>query len=94
MLFGVIVWFAQRKSNQNSPEELTMARKMNRFDLIDAVLRMRKAKEEMVKVAIVFDMDESFKNTVKAIKEQIGDMCVAINLIDDKIIEMDNNATK
>lgn len=65
-------------------------RKMNRFDLIDAVQRMRKAKEEMVKVAIVFDMDESFKGTVKELKEQIGDMCVSINLIDDKITELEN----
>ena len=65
-------------------------RKMNRFDLIDAVQRMRKAKEEMVNVAIVFSMDESFKNTVKELKEQIGDMCVAINLIDDKITDMEN----
>ena len=65
-------------------------RKMNRFDLIDAVLRIRTAKEEMVKVAIIFGMDESFKDTVKELKEQIGDMCVSINLIDDKIAEFDN----
>lgn len=66
-----------------------MARKINRLDLIDAVQRMRKAKEEMVKVAIVFDTDESFKNTVKELKEQIGDMVLAIELIDNKIVELD-----
>ena len=64
-------------------------RKMNRFDLIDAVQRMRKAKEDMVKVAIIFSLDESFKDTVKELKEQVGDMCVAIDLIDDKIVELD-----
>ena len=66
-----------------------MARTMNRDDLISAVQKLRAAKEEVVKVAMVLDMDKSFKETVKELKSQIDVMCISIDLIDNKIVALD-----
>jgi hypothetical protein len=66
-----------------------MARIMERDDLINAVQKLRSAKEEVVKVAMVLGMDKKFKETVKELKSQIDVMCISIDLIDNKIVELD-----
>jgi hypothetical protein len=66
-----------------------MARVMERDDLINAVQKLRSAKEEVVKVAMVLGMDKKFKETTKELKSQIDVMCISIDLIDNKIIELD-----
>jgi hypothetical protein len=66
-----------------------MARKMNRNDLISAVQKLRTSKEEIVKVAMILDMDKEFKSTVQELKSQIGAICISIDIIDNKISEID-----
>jgi hypothetical protein len=66
-----------------------MARKLHRADLVDLVIRLRKAKEETVKIAMVLDMDSNFVTEVVGLKLQIEECNKVINSIDDKIVEID-----
>ena len=66
-----------------------MARTMKRDDLINAVQKLREAKNEVAKVALVLSLDKAFKPTVKELKSQIDVMCISIDLIDNKITEID-----
>lgn len=71
-----------------------MARKLHRADLVDLVIRLRKAKEEAVKIAMVLDMDSNFVTEVVGLKLQIKECNKVINSIDDKIVEIDFPKTK
>ena len=71
-----------------------MARKLHRADLVDLVIRLRKAKEEAVKIAMVLDMDSNFVTEVVGLKLQIVECNKVINSIDDKIVEIDFPKTK
>jgi hypothetical protein len=67
-----------------------MPRKMKREDLVNIVISMRKSKENMVKNAMLLDVDKDYKEIVGSIKLQIKNINKTIEYIDDKIIELDN----
>ena len=66
-----------------------MARKMNRFDLIESAQRIRKAKEEVVKVAMLLGMDSSYEEAVNNIQPHINGLCETLDLIDNEIEKLD-----
>jgi len=62
---------------------------MTKFDLAEASQRMTKAINEMTKVAVLLQTEEKyFDSTVKEIKAQIGDMSVAVELINSELREV------
>jgi hypothetical protein len=66
-----------------------MGRTMKRDDLINAVQKLRAAKDDVVKVAMFLELDSAFQETVRGLQSQIDGMRIAIDVIDNKIIELD-----
>ncbi|HAS5089905.1 TPA: hypothetical protein I7C97_003140 [Vibrio cholerae] len=62
---------------------------MSYFNLKDASLRLKKAKSEMVNAVVALQACCGFEQTIKEMKEQIGDMTVAIDLIEKQLLELD-----
>jgi len=62
--------------------------KMTKFDLAEASLMMSKAVTEMSKAAAILQDSECFENTVAEIKSQIGDMTIAVELINSELREV------
>lgn len=67
----------------------TSQRVMHRSDLVDMAIRLRKSKDEMVKIAMVLDMDTTFQFEVICLGVQIKEINKVINSIDDKITAID-----
>ena len=61
---------------------------MTKFDLAEASQRMSKAVTEMSKVAAILQDSSCFENTVAEIKSQIGDMTIAVDLINSELREV------
>jgi hypothetical protein len=84
----VFAWLAPKTST--SAEELSiMGRTMKRDDLISAVQKLRAAKDDVVKVVMLLGLDSAFQETVRGLQTQIDGMRIAIDVIDNKIIELD-----
>lgn len=63
---------------------------MSYFNLKDASLRLKKAKSEMVNAVVALQACGGFEQTITEMKEQIGDMTVAIDLIEKQLLELDH----
>lgn len=62
---------------------------MNYFQLKEAAQRMKKATSEMTGAVVALQECGGFDSTIKEMKEQIGDMTVATQLIDAQLSELD-----
>ncbi|EHU6487746.1 hypothetical protein BWH99_RS10635 [Vibrio parahaemolyticus] len=61
---------------------------MSYFSLQEASQRMKKAISELTSAALALEECKGFEVTIKEMKEQIGDMTVATQLIDVQISEL------
>lgn len=62
---------------------------MSYFSLQEASQRMKKAISEMTSAVVALQECKGFEATIKEMKEQIGDMTVAAQLIDAQLSELD-----
>ena len=63
--------------------------RVNYFSLREASQRMKKAISEMTSAVVALQDCTGFETTIKEMKEQIGDMTVAAQLIDAQLSELD-----
>ncbi|MDG2754321.1 hypothetical protein P7M17_01760 [Vibrio parahaemolyticus] len=62
---------------------------MSYFSLKEASQRMKRATSEMTSAVVALQDCDGFESTIKEMKEQIGDMTVATQLIDAQLTELD-----
>ncbi|HHF2923785.1 TPA: hypothetical protein ACPJ0S_002426 [Vibrio alginolyticus] len=61
---------------------------MSYFSLQEASQRMKKAISELTSATLALEECKGFEVTIKQMKEQIGDMTVATQLIDAQLSEL------
>lgn len=66
-----------------------MARKLLRDELVTMTLELQRIKNELIKVAMVLDMDKDCQAEVVSLKNPIAEMAGVVDMLDKRVSKMD-----